>query len=554
MLGRSGYHRALDMGLTTLGASVWLTRGSRGGRASPSRLRRDAIRAHRYVTSRRDRDSMLDLFTSLRQMEMLCGPTLESLPKVKSWSSDSVLTPGADETASSILTPTATPSCNSFPHLSTSGPRDRLWDALYKMRATSRAEKCFYWRDSMKSTPGEQHSNRRSLFPLPYVSAPHADPVAEWTNLYVCALNFLNSGADSRAGASVCSSRPSVAQSSALELVQTKVRRMWERFGEISDEKNLPVSASDAASNFEMDSNTHYPAFDPDAVDLPEKAAVVESMNAVPETIRPEIVSPEELFPRGMPGSRGLPKCIRGNSKQYARLVGRSLLCGKVVLSDFSHSVASVFVIGKKGSTRLREIWAGNGLSEVALKPRKPRKPPLLGNPAVFQHIIKPKHCPLYMSKRDAKAFFDLLYLPRELRPYFGRPRVSLKHLCSAMRWKRADLIKYFEKYSPGLEQQHTADVLCASWPMGFSHSSNVAQCNIVNVCMTAGLSRDRLMSLDQALPESHNELATAVTDDVLFFHTSHRQGAMRLDAFDNAFKSVSIEKIAIKTSTLFSA
>ena len=224
--------------LPLLGASVWLTRGSRGGRASPSRLRRDAIRAHRYVTSRRDRESMLDLYTSLRQMGMLCGPTLESLPKVKSWSSDSVLTPGADETASSILTPTATPSCNSFPHLSTSGPRDRLWDALYKMRATSRADLCFYWRDSMKSTPGEQHSNRRSLFPLPHVSAPHADPVPEWTNMCVCALNFLNSGADSRAGASVCSSRPSVAQSSALELVQTKVRRMWERFGDQRREKS----------------------------------------------------------------------------------------------------------------------------------------------------------------------------------------------------------------------------------------------------------------------------------------------------------------------------
>ena len=84
---------------------------------------------------------------------------------------------------------------------------------------------------------------------------------------------FLNSGADSRAGAAVCSSRPSVAQSSALELVQTKVRRMWERFGEISDEKNLPVSASGAVSNFEMDSNIHYPAFDPDAVDLPKKGS-----------------------------------------------------------------------------------------------------------------------------------------------------------------------------------------------------------------------------------------------------------------------------------------
>ena len=123
-----------------------------------------------------------------------------------------------------------------------------------------------------------------------------------------------------------------------LRLVQTKVRRMWERFGEISDETNVPVSASDAVSNFEIDSNTRYPAFDPDAVDLPEKAAVVDSMNAVSETIRAEIVSFEELFPRGMPDSRVLPKCIGGTSRQYPRLVGRSLLCGKVVLYQTSHA------------------------------------------------------------------------------------------------------------------------------------------------------------------------------------------------------------------------
>ena len=94
------------------------------------------------------------------------------------------------------------------------------------------------------------------------------------------------------------------------------------------------------------------------------------------------------------------------------------------------------------------------------------------------------------------------------------------------MGWTRADLRKYFEQYSPGLERQHTADVLCASWPLGFSHSSYVAQCNIVNVCMKAGLSRDQLMNLDEALPECHNELATAVTEDVLFFpHVAQPRG-----------------------------
>ena len=189
----------------------------------------------------------------------------------------------------------------------------------------------------------------------------------------------------------------------------------------------------------------------------------------------------------------------------------------------------------------MREVWSGDKISACAARPPKP---PRLGNPAVFVKIQKQVAQPLWFSKRDARAYFDLLKLPAHLRRYFGRPYVIAKDLAKHLNIAVQDLCEFLDDASDTcLDSASRLTPVAASWPMGFSWSSFVAQSQMVAVCTKSGLRLEQLLCLDKPFPQEQSELATVATDDVLFVHADRSAAKDRLAKFDEALVGFGIEK-----------
>ena len=106
------------------------------------------------------------------------------------------------------------------------------------------------------------------------------------------------------------------------------------------------------------------------------------------------------------------------------------------------------------------------------------------------------------------------------------------------------ELGSYFDDlHGQKLHAHQYASPVAATWPMGFSWSSYVAQEQMVMVCRTAGLEENQLLCLDEACPAGLNEFATVATDDVVFIHSDSNVAADRLESFDQALGLYGIEK-----------
>ena len=168
--------------------------------------------------------------------------------------------------------------------------------------------------------------------------------------------------------------------------------------------------------------------------------------------------------------------------------------------------------------------------------------------------ILKKRGNALYFSKRDAKAYFDLLRLTPVLRPYFGRTPLRAGALADAMRIPVSDLKPFIEDF--GIRFPTADDLItptCTSCPMGFSWSSYVAQEEMLAICSTSGLREDQLLSLDSSHPRVQTELATVATDDVIFIHTDADLGSYRLNKFDQAMREHGVERNVAKDIDLAS-
>ena len=82
---------------------------------------------------------------------------------------------------------------------------------------------------------------------------------------------------------------------------------------------------------------------------------------------------------------------------EYVRFVRRMLEVDKVQLITDPKGVASFFVVGKPGKSRLRPIWSGDVISSETKRPPMPRR---LGNPASFVDIVVAKDEPLLLQAR----------------------------------------------------------------------------------------------------------------------------------------------------------
>ena len=92
-----------------------------------------------------------------------------------------------------------------------------------------------------------------------------------------------------------------------------------------------------------------------------------------------EVVSdPKRLFPTGRGDLAQFPGINSHDRAEYARLVTRQLRSRKVRLLPAVQGGGTIFAVKKKDSDKLREVWHGKQLSEVATRPPPP---PLLASP-----------------------------------------------------------------------------------------------------------------------------------------------------------------------------
>jgi len=202
---------------------------------------------------------------------------------------------------------------------------------------------------------------------------------------------------------------------------------------------------------------------------------------------------------------------------------------------------ASIFAIGKKDSSKLREVWAGQHISAMSLRPPRP---PLLGNPGVFARIIKSPSRALYFSKRDATAFFDQLALPSALVPCFGRPRISVSAMVADTSMSLEDVAAHvIDKTMSPLRPSDKLTPVSLVWPMGFSWSSFVAQSTLLDVALAAGIAKSQILALDQPHPMSQDELVALATDDAIFIHSDLDTATATLRHFDRSLTDHKIER-----------
>lgn len=255
---------------------------------------------------------------------------------------------------------------------------------------------------------------------------------------------------------------------------------------------------------------------DPDRLDVINPSGQVDVMDSLPSSSRSILSSGVAMFGNWHPGLREGARVWRAGVPAYARIIRLLLSCGKVVLSGFAWATARTFAVAKSGG-RQREVWDGSAISLAA---ERPPKPPDLASPTLFSQLQTRPGEKVYVSKRDARAYFDQLKVPAALRPFFGRAPIRVGDLRRHGGFGRGEL----EEHLPD-DVENSPDVvvfpLCAAWPMGFSWSSYIAQCVLLRVCRRAGLGPDRILAPDRPAPLMGRGVFALATDDVMLFEPS---------------------------------
>ena len=164
-------------------------------------------------------------------------------------------------------------------------------------------------------------------------------------------------------------------------------------------------------------------------IDNVEVAGSCDPLNLLPTDIVDQITCSSALFPEPPKGLERFPGFFSGERKEYIKLVVSQLRCGKISLASGVRGGGTVIAVNKSGEARQREVWHGARVSKAALSPPRPRH---LASPSAFKGIDMSTAGQLRVSKRDGRCFFDQLLLPSSLRPFMGRPKVSVAELLEA--------------------------------------------------------------------------------------------------------------------------
>ena len=137
----------------------------------------------------------------------------------------------------------------------------------------------------------------------------------------------------------------------------------------------------------------------------------------------------------------------------------------------------------------------------------------------MFRRYSNRKGSRRYFSKRDASTFFDLLQAPSEIQRFFGRPSLKIQELQKELRYDLQALCALIDDAGDArIGPETEVHPVSAVWPMGFSWSSYVAQCQLLQVCCRAGLHESQFLADDADAPTDLSETCALATDDVMVF------------------------------------
>ena len=418
---------------------------------------------------------------------------------------------------------------------------------------------------ALSETGGRQEGNgrgrQRDLFPLPLLQSWPAglacnseaeDGHLLTANLCLAALNHLEKGMPRNGLGSGASLAASEGQKSVQMHVCGRVHRFLSRLHE-----GLAGAFSWRGAFSKLEAREKSAVAVPllgDSVDLPARAVTCDPANLVPADLWSKVSAPGAIF-GPQPTSTQTP-AISSNSqgrREYLVLTGRELRCGKLRLRSEVRGVAKVFAVPKSERGRQRKIWDGSRLSEMASKPPKPER---LANPSSFLDILVRPGEQLYMSKRDASTYFDLLAAPPDLQAWFGQEPVTVQELSAVAGMTVEEVYSYVDDLDSqrALGPRSMLFPVNTAWPMGFSWSSCVAQGSTLGMLHFAGVNEQNILSLDHSLPESQEELCAVATDDVILFHRCKRKGRSTLRRLDASFAQHGVQRNEKKDVTLASS
>ena len=250
-----------------------------------------------------------------------------------------------------------------------------------------------------------------------------------------------------------------------------------------------------------------------EAVDVLSQAGACDPIVCLSDEVRAVLENENLMFaeaPSGLDVYEGVPL---EEKEQYVKLVARQLRAGQLALSSHAKGGGGVFAVGKPGGKRQRAVWNGNRVSASAAKPPKPRH---LASPTALTFLECKEGQTIRCSKRDASCWFDQLALPKELQLWMGRPPVSRDELCFVGGMSGEEIQEHLLTGSC-IEADPLVPV-SLTWPMGFAWSSYVAQEFLLDICKSAGLTEQKVLSCDASTPTTFELVFAAATDDLMIF------------------------------------
>ena len=153
----------------------------------------------------------------------------------------------------------------------------------------------------------------------------------------------------------------------------------------------------------------------------------------------------------------------------------------------------------------------------------------------------------LYMSKRDASSFFDVLKAPGETHRWFCCPPLQAGEHAAAMIASLVGLREYLLDVEDIVSARTLFHPASLTWPMGFAWSSAVAQDVTLGILRDSGLQESYVICDTDEVPSDDSELAVVATDDTIFFHREEKTAGERLAAFDAALHANGIPRAVEK-------
>ena len=280
------------------------------------------------------------------------------------------------------------------------------------------------------------------------------------------------------------------------------------------------------------------PALDALRCDLLESSGEVDPLPFAAPEHRAVVETAETLFPVDNLDWVRAGRIALGDRPEYAKLVVRQLRSHKVGLLPRVTSSASIFTVGKS-SGGLREVWNGHDLSTLAALPPKP---PHLAGVTALVDLEADASTPVVAYKRDARCFFDQLLLPTQLRAHFGRPWLRCSDI---FRYTNMNIDELSSHLWPGAicDGDLVLHPCCATWPMGFSWSSFLAQSTLLAALSQAGFTADHMLADDIPPPRDLDLCVSLATDDIMLFSRgSSSRARAAISRIDRAVSDLGVQ------------